>query len=71
MPWCHLDCENSFWLLLQEAPILVVGTSAGAVMVLRLTGPLSHIDGVDNDLQSKNLEAAVKANMSVTGSAAK
>ena len=49
---------------MQDAPILVVGTSTGAVKVLRLTGQLGQTDGNDPDVQAKFLQATVQANLS-------
>ena len=55
----------------QDAPILAVGTSTGAVKVIRMTGPLAQIDDVNHELQGKNLDAAVEANLSLSRAAAK
>lgn len=43
---------------------MVVGTSAGTVKVLRLTGPLGQLDSVDCEGQMQLLQAAIEANMS-------
>ena len=48
----------------QEAPVLVVGSSTGSVKVLRLTGSLSQIDGVDKEAQAQLFNAAAEANIS-------
>lgn len=50
---------------------MVVGTGAGAVRVLRLTGPLGRLDGVDSAAQARQLETVVQSNLSVGGTASK